>query len=356
MRKSSLKRIVNALVITSLVMVMANFGYYAQAANLTTLSDNLTRLKTSTLADHTIQFVTPTGVAAGQTITLTFSSGFTMGTFAVNNVDVATAATCAGSFTDKTLAASPATTTWGVAQVGQVITITSATDTIAATNCVRIKIGSNASIGGAGATQITNPATAQTATLAVAAGNGVDSGTAGIAIVDTNFDQVSVTATVDPTLTFALSDSSIGFGTLSSTNAHYATGDTLGTTTPTVGNNVQVSTNATSGYTVYVQGATLTSGGNTITAMPASAASSTNSEQFGLNVAAAGGTGTASAPYATSSQYAYTATATTQTPIGSATGPSATTTFSLTYLANIAATTEAGSYTTTLTYTATGSF
>ncbi len=355
MRKFRLKRIINALVIVSLLVVTSNFGY---AAPVTTLTDNLSRLRTSTLANHTIRFVTPTGLIGGQTITLTFDADFTMGSFALNNFDLATGATCGSIGTERTLGTGAASgATWQVGQSSQVVTFTSGTDTITAGHCVEVEIGANATSGGAGALQITNPSSAQTATMAVSVNAGADAGTAGIAIVDTPFDQVSVTANVDPTISFAISDASIGFGTLSSSGARYATGDTLGTgVADTVAHNLTVSTNATSGYTVYVLGATLTSGGNTINAIGGSATtSSVGTEQFGINVAASGGSGTATAPYATASNYAYNATAT-QDDIGSSTGPSATTTFSIAYLANILATTEAGSYTTTFTYTATGSF
>lgn len=354
MRKSSLLRFINGFLILALILVFSNLGILpAFAANITTFSDNVTRLQTSTLADHTIKFITPTGVAAGQTITLTFAAGFVMGTFAVTNVDVATAATCGGSFTDKTLAASPSGTTWGVAQSGQIITITSGTDTIAATNCVRVLIGANAVVGGAGVSQITNPSSAALATLAVGGTFG-DAGTAGIPII-TN-DQVTVTATVNPTLAFATSANAIGFGALTTANVRYATSDTLGSNSTVAAHTITVSTNATSGYNVYVQGATLTSGANTIAAIGGSATASTPaSEQFGLSVAAAGGTGTATAPYNTAN-FAYAATGTTQSAVASAAGPSATTTFSITYIANIAAVTKAGSYTTSLTYIAVGSF
>ncbi len=357
MRKSRLQRVINTLVIVSMLIVTSNLGSLAQAAPLTTLSDNLSRLRVSTLADHTIRFVTPSGLIGGQTITLTFDADFTMGSFAVNNFDLATGATCGAISTERTLGTGAASgATWQVGQSSQVVTFTSGTDTITAGHCVEVQIGANATSGGAGATQITNPGTAQTATLAVSVNSGADTGTAGIAIVDTNFDQVSVTANVDPTISFAISDATIGFGTLSSSAARYATGDTNGTGSETSAHNLTVSTNATSGYTVYVLGATLTSGGNTINAIGGSATtSSVGTEQFGINVSASGGSGTASAPYATASNYAYNATST-QDDIGSSNGPSATTTFAISYLANILATTEAGSYTTTLTYTATGSF
>jgi hypothetical protein len=359
MRKYRFKRFINALIITSLVMVMANFGYYAQAEPLTTLSDNLSRLKISELADHTIQFVTPTGVAAAETIVLTFDADFTMGSFSVDNVDLAEATTCGGSFTDKALAASPSGATWGVAQLGQVITFTSDTDIVTATHCVKIEIGANATFDSTpGATQITNPAAAQAATLGVTAGAS-DSGNAAIVIVDTNFDQVSVTATVDPTISFAVSDPTIGFGTLYSTKARYATGNLAGDDSETSAHNLTVSTNAVSGYTVYVLGATLTNvsnGSYTVSAIGGTKATyAIGTEQFGIQVTPTGGSGVADDPYDTASNYAYDA-VTTQDIIGHSTIASATTTFAISYLGSVAATTEAGTYATTLTYTATGSF
>lgn len=352
MKKNTFRRFINTVVIVAVFVAMAHVRYQAKAATVTSLSDNLSRLQTSTLANHTIRFVTPTGVAAGQTITLTFDADFTMGSFSVNNVDLATATTCGGAFSDKTLAGSPSGATWGVGQSGQVITITSGTDTITATHCIEIEIGSNATSGASGTIQITNPSGAQTATLVIG-GTFTDTGTAGIAIV--TGDQVSVTATVDPTISFAVTDSTIGYGTLVASGARWATGDTNGSGTETTAHDLTAATNAASGYTVYVLGATLTSGLNTITAIGGSAtASSPGSEQFGLKVSAAGGIGAAVAPYA-SANYAYNATST-QDDIATAAGPSATTTYSITYIGNIASTTEPGSYATTLTYTATGSF
>ncbi len=357
MRKSRLKRIVNALIITSLLVVTSNFGYQVQAASVTTFSDNLSRLKTSTLADHTIKFVTPTGLAGAGNFTLTFDGDFTMGSFAIANFDLATGATCGSISSERTLGTGAASgATWQVVQAGSVVTFTSGTDTITAGHCVEVQIGANATSGGAGATQITNPGTAQAATVAVGGGFG-DTGTAVVAIVDTNFDQVSVSATVDPTISFAIDDAAIGFGALTTANVRYATADSSGTTTPGAATNLTVATNATSGYTVYVQGSTLATGtGPTINAIGGTAtASSPNSEQFGIKVGASGGSGAALAPYDTAN-YAYNATSVTQDDIASSIGPSATTTFAITYIANIAATTEAGSYSTTLTYTATGSF
>lgn len=354
MKKLHIQRLIHIVVVVAFFAMMTPFVLPAQAASVTSFYDNLSRLSVSTLANHTIQFVTPTGITAGQNFTLTFDADFTMGTFSVNNVDMATATTCGGSFTDKTLAASPSGATWGVAQSGQIITFTSGTDTVTATHCVQIEIGANATSGASGTIQITNPSGAQTATLALG-GSIADSGSLGIAIVASGGDQVNITATVDPTISFATTDSTIGYGTLSSSAARWANGAATGSATEVTAHDLTASTNAASGYTIYVLGATLTSGLNTINAIGGSATASTiGSEQFGLKVTAAGGSGAAVSPYA-SANYAYNAT-TTQDDIATSSVPSLTTTYSITYIGNITATTEPGSYSTTLTYTATGLF
>jgi hypothetical protein len=354
MKMLHIQRFIHIVVVVAFIAMTAPFALPAQAASVTSFSDNLSRLSVSTLANHTIQFVTPTGISGGQDFTLTFDADFTMGSFAVNNIDMATATTCGGSFSDVTLAASPSGATWGVAQSGQIITFTSAAGTVTATHCVQIEIGANATSGGAGTIQITNPSGAQTASL-VLGGSMADSGTLGIAIVASGGDQVNITATVDPTISFATTDSSIGYGTLTSSGARWANGAATGSGTEVTAHDLTAATNAASGYTIYVLGATLTSGLNTINAIGGSATASTiGSEQFGLKVSAAGGSGAAVAPYA-SADYAYNAT-TTQDDIATSSVPSTTTTYSITYIGNISATTEPGSYATTLTYTATGLF
>jgi hypothetical protein len=330
----------------------------AQAATVSSLSDNLTRLQASTLADHEIKFVTPTGIAGTQTVTLTFGAAFTMGTFNVNNVDFATGNSnnCASaSYTEQTLASSASGATWGIAQAGQVITLTSGSGTATAGNCVRFRIGSNAVTGGSGVSQITNgSAGATTATVAIAGTFG-DVGTLFIPIISN--DQVTVSATVVPSISFSISSNSIGFGTLVTGNARFATSDSVGSSTEVSAHNLIVGTNAASGYNLYMLGGTLTSATSTIAAIGGSMASSTpGTAQFGVRFAASGGVGSSLTPYNAPTSYAFGSTATTQSAIGTASGPSANTTYTAYYVANITALTPAGSYATTLTYTAVGSF
>ena len=162
---------------------------------------------------------------------------------------------------------------------------------------------------------------------------------------------------VAQTLSFSISDNSIGFGTLSSSGPRFCTGDTNGSSSEVEAHTISVSTNAASGYTLYVRGATLTSGGNTITAIGGTnAASSAGSEQFGLRMTASGGTGSVSSPYAASG-FAYAANASITSPVASASnGDGATTTYSARYMANISSATESGNYSTNLTYIVTANF
>ncbi len=359
MRKSPLQKIVNLTVIAALVVTTIRIAQPAYALSITSFSDNMDRLKASTASNHEIKFVTPSGggVAAGENISITFSADFTgVSSVLFSDIDFAAGDSnncTTANFTEKTLAGTPSGATWGAAAAGSVITITSGTDTVAADRCVRIKIGTNASNQTTGVNQITNGAVDDDDTIAIAGTFG-DSGTLAVDIITD--DQVTITATVDPTITFSISDNAIGFGTLSSSAARWANGAGTGSGTETTAHDLTVATNAASGYTVYVSGATLTSGLNSITAIGGSAtASSVGTEQFGIKVGASGGSGGALAPYATAN-YAYNATGSTQDDIAESTGPSVTTTFSITYLANILATTEAGSYATTLTYTTTGRF
>lgn len=332
----------------------------AVAAALTTLSNTQSSVKVSTLSDHTIQFVTPTGVAAGTNISITFPAGYTMGSFAVNNVDFATStsATCSG-FSDATLAASASGLTWGVAQAGQVVTITSGTAVIPANRCIQIEIGSNATFGGAGVSQITNPATPGLYEITLGGTFG-DTGSISTSII-TN-DTVAMTGTVQQSLTFTISTSTIYFGNLGSAGPKFASStNTSGDTSETIAHSLAVSTNAASGFALTARGQTLTSlqnPANTISAVGAVAtALATGTEQFAIRITESGGTGITLDPtFSGATSYGYDGTATTSTLLASGSGVTPTSTYSLRYLANIAAITEAGTYAANLVYVATANF
>ncbi|MFO0702789.1 MAG: hypothetical protein U0514_02890, partial [Candidatus Andersenbacteria bacterium] len=341
------QRAIAAVLTLTLVCALLGVSRVTYAAAATTLSDTLSRLKASTLADHDFRFVTPTGVdASTDTITFTFPAGFTMGTFNVNNVDFAVGSTgncTTASFTDKTIAASAGSSIWGAAQSGQVITLTAPTNAasgeVTAGRCVQLQEGANATFGASGASQITNPSSTGTARIDVAGTFG-DTGSATVVIITD--DQVQISATVDQTITFSISANSIQFGTVSSASARYAT-TSGGSGSETSAHTLAAGTNAANGYQITVDGATLTNGSFTITAIGGTAAaSSPGSEQFGMRYTASGGSGSVSSPFNTAN-YAYNDAAPPDQ-IASSSTSSATTTYTAYYLANVSGATEPGTY------------
>lgn len=348
------------LLLVILVVLIGLLAQVAQAAALTSLSDTMSTVKASTAANHEIKFTSPTGIAAGQTVTYTFNTFTGVSALLFSDVDFATSnAACSATptFTEQTLAATPSGTTWGVATSTTVITITSGTGTSAAGNCIRLRVGTNAVNQSTGVNQITNPA-ASSPTITMAGTFG-DTGTITVNIIAN--DAVAVSGTVNQTLTFSISTSTIAFGTLDSAAARYASTTTSGSASDLVAHTLAISTNSISGYTITVKGATLTIGAGptpNITAIGATPATSApGTEQFGIYATKAGGVnGTIAAPYATASSFGYDATVSTSTTFASGSTATATETYSLHYLANITATTEAGSYTASLTYVATGNF
>ncbi len=357
--------IVGSVLILSMVLFMSGAPSVAIAASLTNMYDSMSRLSVDALSDHSIQFRTPTGVTSGQTIVLTFPSDFDGssdpdGALDFNDVDLFEDTTpdgvCDG--TGETLVASGASSSqWNAAfssTENRVLTLTSggASATIAAASEVCIKIGENAT-GGSGNSQYINPSTNGSKIITVAAG--ADSGSITVTILSN--DQVAVTASVDQSISFTISDNSIEFGTLTSADDFFAD-DSGGNATEVEAHTLVVGTNASNGYTLSLNGTTLTCvacGNTTISAIGSSnTASSPGTEQFGVRFTASGGSGTVTAPYAASG-FAFD-TAAFPDEVASHTGPSANTTYSARYLANISSVTEAGSYSTNLTYTAVANF
>jgi hypothetical protein len=166
------------------------------------------------------------------------------------------------------------------------------------------------------------------------------------------------TSTPAQSITFAISTSTIYFGTVSPSIARYASSTNVsGSDVESEAHTFSVLTNASNGYTVSLKGQTLTAGTTTIAAIGATATSSQiGTEQFGIRVVAYGGSGTTTSPY-NGTGFAYSATATTTSQISSATiGDNATTTFSVRYLANISPSTPAASYTANIIYVVTANF
>ncbi len=343
----------------SLLVAIFMTGFYllfasqANAAGLTNKSDTMSRLQDNTASNHTIEFDTASGVAAGETITITFPAGFAMGSVAIGDLDFAI------DTVDKTLAESCTGDTWGATVVDQVITFTSCTGTVSASSTVEIKIGTNAS---GGANQITNPDIASNTTYEIAIGGTMtDSGQVEVQIVMD--DTVNVTGTVDESIAFSISDTEIGFGDLNSGTGRWATADAVGAdasaaTIPDAAHTLSLATNATGGYAITYNGATLTSGSDTITATTGITNDSDGApgnEEFGIS-ASASGDATIATGYLRAATASWDFAESTATTLVSETGATDTETISVSYLANIGNLTESGTYSTDITYIATATY
>lgn len=334
----------------------------AFAGNLTGLSNTMSRLKASEASNHDIRFKSESGVSSGN-ITINFNAaGFSSGSVNYSDIDLQYGSSqsevngsCSSNCTKASLNSAPGAGVWGAAYTSNNLILaypSSGGTAIAANDYVRVLIGTNATYEATGDQQMTNPGSTGSKSINISTAS--DTGQLAVAIV-TN-DQLSVTANVDPSLTFSISDNAVSLGTLSSTSV-----------TPDA-EIFEVSTNADTGYNVTITGNTLTHGNGTdvineIGNTPAT--STTNTEQFGINLVdnsspniganPSGGSGSAASGFGTTNNFKYYAAGNPQT-IASASGPSATTTFTISFIANIAAQTEAGTYTTTLTLIATGNF
>lgn len=152
----------------------------------------------------------------------------------------------------------------------------------------------------------------------------------------------------DEVLTLTVDSASLALGALSTTQ------------TKSAAHTLTVDTNSYSGVSVTYSGSTLAcsgcSGTNTITAIGATAAAAAvGASQFGFNaIYSSGASPSASSvsPYNDNSKYAFNS----GDQIISSTGQINATVFNLTYIANISGSETAGTYLTTVTYTATANF
>lgn len=335
----------------AIVMFAVLLGPYAQvaeAAAITSASDTMSSLKASpTTSTHKIQFTTPTGASdATDTITTTFPADFNFTSKTIGTVTFTHGAST-GLENTETLAASPSATAWGAIFSGtqnRIFHLTAPTDGVGA---AAVAAGDKIIITYDGTNSIN--ASAGTYTISISGTFG-DSGDITVQIITD--DQVAVSSTVNQSLTFSLGSNTLALGTLSSTAAASSS------------HTLTVATNAAGGMAITVAGATLTAGTNTITACAAGCASTTGSEQFGINlkdnatpdigaeVSGSAPIGAAATNYSTADSFRFV----TGETIASSAGGINSSVFTISYIANITGATEAGSYAATLTYTATGTF
>jgi hypothetical protein len=184
-----------------------------------------------------------------------------------------------------------------------------------------------------------------------------------VGTLDNNSNLIAVsneqTVTVPQVISFSISSNTIGFGMVTSSGARFATNDNLGSSADTSGNNMQISTNASSGYSISYSGTTF-AGPEVITE-----ATITNdpdglpsTKQFALAFSANNGA-TVTSSYdhnavPTNRNWKFT-TGSNQL-IVTKSNPTPLETINAYYLANIASMTSAGSYGGVITYTATANF
>lgn len=223
--------------------------HFAEAASITNASDTLSNSGPSLASNHTIAFRLPNGMATSSNFTITFATPFDTSAVTLSDVDLSV------NTVDKTLAGASGAGTWGVTGLGtDAITFTTPTDGGAASSSdMVIKIGSNAS---GGTMRIVNPSATTSYAIDIA-GTMQDTGQVRVAIVD----QVTVSASVDTSLTFTVS------GVNSSSTVNGSATTTIATSTPTtlpfgtlpigvsrtLAHDLAVTTNASAGYTVTVQ-------------------------------------------------------------------------------------------------------
>lgn len=225
------QRVVATLVACATILFSIGMYQVAHAAQLATVSDTLTDSDLNVTSAHTIKFTIPTGstLTTGQTVSLTFDSGFT-----------GIASSVSG---DLTVTANASTTAIGAFDsTGQVISFNNVSATAGQEVVVAIADG-----------VITNPNSVGSFEVNIVAGT--DTGAAEVAIID----NVLVQASVDTQLIFTID----GLATSTAVNSE----TTTGSSTPTLLNfgeltagspsvlaqQLNVTTNAYNGFVVTVE-------------------------------------------------------------------------------------------------------
>lgn len=336
----------------------------ASAASLTAISDVMTRIKASTLSSHDISFTLggSTALDASETVTIDFDEDG--GKFVVSGAATVVADLDFNDGTERTIVDVDGSCVGHSGANDIVAQVNDTTGVLTFTACgsytasgagatINVEYG----VAASGTDRVTNPGTGTVVIDVTAAG---DTGKFAASIITD--DQVVVSTTIDPYLTFTLTQNTVSLTKSGGGNPDYNnTGFNNGSA-----NTLAANTNATNGYTISYQGATLSAnaGADTVDAMATKTTSSTGTEQFGINLKdnttpntgaePSGGSGAPASDYNTADQFRFIADTTTT--LASAGGPTATTTFTATYIVNVAQVTEAGAYSTTITYIATGNF
>lgn len=362
------------LVVSILVMGLSSLGISpALAANVASFSDVLSTIKESTVANHTFTFTIQDAWNASETLTLDFPAGFANTGFANTEAEdyditddgaekaIVASGGCAANSIE-------ITTVDTVDPVGFTFTYCAGSTAIAASSVIVIEIGTNATNGAAGNDQITNQTAAQNGTNAkvtlTGGGGFTDTGSLALEIVADN--DVTVNATVDPSITCAFTGLTTTFSSL--TTGAISTSDTQTTITisSNAGNGVNVIVydvgNATnpglykSSATTYLIGSADSAYNNIVTL-------AAGTDGFGISGASSAGSGAAltvdgrfDASGGANEMGGLEVGAGAAVSIAAATGALASRVLTVTHKAAVSGLAPAGSYTDTITYVCTGIF
>lgn len=235
-----------------------------KASQLTWVSDTLSDSNNSARANHTISFFSKSAISASSTIVIDFPDSFSStGTPAFSptdatDYDIATSTDLSvvafGSCTGSGLTSFEITST----STGNVFTFThcNGSDALAANTTTTIEIGTNATFGGTGNSQLINAGTTGSYVITLT-GPSADTADLRVAILP----NVTVTATVSTNLTFTVSgvasggqnaNGQAGSTSITTTATTIPWGTLTVGTTSTARQDLAVSTNARNGFTVTV--------------------------------------------------------------------------------------------------------
>jgi len=149
---------------TLTLILAAVFSFWmagqVKAGSFSSGKDTVSDSRPSVVSNHTILFTTASAWASGNTFTATYSSAVTAPTWAIGDFDVSFDGT-SGTDTEVVLSGTVATAvTWRASGSGTILTFIMGDTAVwipGASKKVQIEIGKNATSGGSGSNQFTNP-------------------------------------------------------------------------------------------------------------------------------------------------------------------------------------------------------
>ena len=264
------------LLIIAMLAALVNWPILVRNANaaapLQKVLDTLSDSDLSVKSNHTVKFITQSTITASSTIVIDFADSFSATSspaFAASDAtdyDIATSTNVTGTtFADLTVVAAGTCTT-GTAKF-EITSINTSTNVFTFTHCngsnqvdtstaISVEIGTNATTGGAGDSQLVNPSSAGSYVITITAPS-TNSASTRVAIID----DVVVTASVATNFTFTISgvvsgqataNGEAGTTSVTTTATTIPWGDLTTDVTSTARQDLAVSTNARNGFTVTI--------------------------------------------------------------------------------------------------------